>query len=147
MLPGCLSIAQMVCTYTDLPRRLVDNEACNAATPCQELTTEHTVVNDTWSETELATLGLPILEVDSLLSLGDCGDVATLRDNSKRKPSAAELFPRTYYQDKEECWDESGFLGLETHKKLLEEMGETIFNAKDESQEQYRSVCSDPCWR
>ena len=116
-------------------------------TPSHELTTNHTVFKGAWSEKEPTTLELLMPEVDLLSSPSDCGDVDALLENPKRKPSAAELFPRTNHQDKEECWDESGFLGLETDERLLEEMGEELVDARDESQEHYSRVCSDPCWR
>ena len=145
-LPGYLSIAQTTYTYINKLSNLVERETCDTSTPCQKLTTDHTACSATWPDTEPAGLG-SVIEAGLLSLSGECGISNALCDNSKRKLSAVELFPRTNHQDKEECWDESGFLGLETDEKLLEEMGDELVNAKDQRQEEYSRGCTDPCWR
>ncbi|MCJ1396398.1 hypothetical protein MMC18_009288 [Xylographa bjoerkii] len=145
--PHRLSIVQMLCTYTCKERCWADSEVCSGTTPCQKYIIDRTLFRSSRSVKDPATPGLSTLEVDLLLSSDETGKVDALRDIPKRKPSAAELYPRTNHEDKEEWWDESGFLGQEADERLLKEMGQESLNVGFGSQEQYSKVCSDPCWR
>ncbi|MCJ1251562.1 hypothetical protein MMC30_008797 [Trapelia coarctata] len=66
---------------------------------------------------------------------------------SRRKQSAAELFPRTDHRDKEECWDESCFWGSEEDKRILKELGEEVVTTvtEEELEAPILKACRDPC--
>ncbi|MCJ1404167.1 hypothetical protein MMC11_007392 [Xylographa trunciseda] len=125
----------MVYDYSYEVRYLIDDGVYDVPPPCQESITDSSLFQGTHSVTKPATPGFSILEVDLLSSLGANGETDALCAIPKHKPSAAELFPRTNHQDKEECWDESGFLGHEADERLLEELGEELANMRDGSQE------------
>lgn len=68
---------------------------------------------------------------------------------SKRKQSAAELFPRTDHPDREEYCDESYFWGSEEDERILKESGEdmTSTDTDDAHEAPVFKGCRDPCWR
>jgi len=71
------------------------------------------------------------------------------RPQVRRKQSAAEMFPRTDHRDKEECWDESCFWGIQEDEWVLKEMGEAAVTTITEKElgAPVSRVCRDPCWR
>ena len=65
----------------------------------------------------------------------------------RRVMSAAELFPQTTHQDKEECWDESCFWGSKIDELVLSKMETGGWDGVDARAGQCREGCRESCWR